>query len=104
MTSLHDPYGVLGGAVLERAVCQKCGHEIAYDLHKFANEFFDESSIYCPPCRRSTVKLVPYICEEYDCDFVYSVWCYYCPECGKEGDGSYIWKDGSSPREPSMIL
>ena len=63
-TSLKDPYGVLGVAYLEKAVCQKCGHELAYDLNKFTNGIFDESSIYCPPYRRSTVQLVPCTCEE----------------------------------------
>ena len=60
--------------------CQKkCGHNLAYDSNK----------IYCPPCRRSTVKQVSYTCEECDCDLVYSGQRYYCPQCGLEGDDSY---------------
>ena len=41
VTSLKDPYDVLGGGFLEKMVCQKCGHELAYDLNKFASGIFD---------------------------------------------------------------
>ena len=57
MASLKDPYCVLAGGVLEIAVCQKSGHELAYDLNKFGSDIFDESSIYCHLCWRSTVNL-----------------------------------------------
>ena len=62
-------------AFLTRSVvleeCQKCGHNLAYD----SNE------IYCPLCRRSTVKQISYTCPECGCDLVYGEWRYYCPQC-----------------------
>ena len=86
-----------------RRFCQKPGHELAYDLNKFANGIFDESSIYCPQCRRNTLKLVSYTCEECDCDFVYIVHgVTTAPSPEKREMAPTHTKDGSSPREPSI--
>ena len=53
MESFKDPYGVLAGVVLEKAVCQKCWHEVAYDLNKFSDGIFDESGIYSVSTKHS---------------------------------------------------
>ena len=38
---------------------------------------YDSNEIYCPLCRRSTVKKISYICSECGCDLVYGG----CPQC-----------------------
>ena len=50
VASLKDPCGVLGGAVLRKVICQKCGHELACNLIGYDNIIFDKSSTYCLPC------------------------------------------------------
>ena len=67
----------MASVVLEE--CQKCGHYLAYD----SNE------IYCPLCRRSTVKQISYTCPECGCDLVYGGRRYNCPQCWLEGDDPY---------------
>ena len=90
MAFLEDPKDVLGGAVLKKEICQKCGHELAFDLN--------ESSLYCPPCWRGTMQLASYTCQECDCDFVLGEWCYYCPQCRQEGDGPRPQEGWLKPR------